>query len=373
MYFIISLVRCNLMSPYMTTFLITFIVSTISVPFVIKFARNIGAVDIPDNRKVHKKAVPRIGGISIYIAFLTGFIYISTLIDLNISIIVAATIIMITGFIDDKLQIKPWQKLVGQTLAAVIVLADGLSIKYLTVPFLDQSIPVNIWVALIVSFIWMIGVTNAVNLIDGLDGLASGVSIIAAGAIFVMALIMNETNVAFLSIALIGSTLGFLIFNFHPAKIFMGDTGSLLLGFLLSVLSIIGFKQVTFVTFIIPMVILAVPLTDTTIAIIRRKLQNKKIMDADKNHLHHRLLDAGFTHRKAVLFIYSISLFFGVSAILLYKANLFASIIIFILILLIIELLIEGFELISKNYKPLLSLYKKLNSKKIGIENDKNA
>jgi UDP-GlcNAc:undecaprenyl-phosphate/decaprenyl-phosphate GlcNAc-1-phosphate transferase len=184
---------------------------------------------------------------------------------------------------------------------------------------------------------------------------------------------MGETHVAFLSLALIGAALGFLIFNFHPAKIFMGDTGSLLLGFLLSVLSIIGFKQVTFITFIIPIVILAVPLTDTTMAIIRRKLQNKKIMDADKNHLHHRLLDAGFTHRQAVLFIYFISVFFGASAILLYKANLFASIIIFILVLLLIELLIEVFELIGKNYKPLISLYNKLNPKKVSIENNKNA
>ncbi|WP_279326140.1 MraY family glycosyltransferase [Bacillus sp. FJAT-47783] len=358
---------------FIMIFILTFLISTISVPFVIKLAKSIGAVDKPNNRKVHNKPIPRIGGLAIYMAFCVGFVFISMFASLNYSILLAATVIVITGFIDDKFQVKPWQKLFGQIIAATIVLSEGIAIEYITVPFLDESIPVNVWVALIVSLFWIVGVTNAVNLIDGLDGLASGVSIIAAISIFVMALIIGDTNVAYLSLALIGASLGFLIFNFHPAKIFMGDTGSLLLGFLLSVLSIIGFKQVTFITFIIPMVILAVPLTDTTIAIIRRKLQNKRIMDPDKNHLHHRLLDVGFSHKQAVLFIYLISILFGASAILLYNANLFAAIIIFMVILLAIELLIETFGLISKNYKPLINFYKKVISKRVSIEHNENA
>lgn len=360
---------------YLFVFLLTLIISTALVPFVIKFAKRIGAVDIPNNRKVHQKVIPRIGGLAIYIAFLCGFLLISTFYDgLPISILIGASIIVLTGFIDDIYQIKPWQKMLGQVTAAGVVLANGLSITSLTIPFVSESIQVSIWVALPISFFWIVGVTNAVNLIDGLDGLASGVSIIAALAIFIMALIMADIKVALLSAALVGSTLGFLIYNFHPAKIFMGDTGSLLLGFLLSVLSIIGFKQVTLVTFIIPIVILAVPLADTTIAIIRRKLNNQRIMDADKNHLHHRLLFSGFSHKQAVLFIYSISILFGAAAILLYNANLFASTIIFILLLLVIELLIEVFELISKNYKPLIRCYFRLfpNKKTIG-EKNKNA
>ncbi|WP_191560044.1 glycosyltransferase family 4 protein [Metabacillus idriensis] len=360
---------------YIVTFLLTLTLSVVSVPFVIKLAKRIGVVDIPNKRKVHAKAVPRLGGLAIYFAFLAGFVFISLMYDqLPLSIIIGATIIVFTGFIDDKFQIKPWQKLLGQVIAAVIVLADGLSIQYLTIPFLEQSLPVSAWIALPISFFWIIGVTNAVNLIDGLDGLASGVSIIAACSILTMALILGDVQVALLSIALIGSTIGFLFFNFHPAKIFMGDTGSLLLGFLLSVFSIIGFKQVTFVTFIIPIVILAVPLADTTIAIIRRKLNNKRIMDADKNHLHHRLLASGFSHRQAVLFIYFISSLFGVAAILLYNSNLFASTIIFIMLLLVIELLIETLELISKNYKPLINFYIKMSgTKKATTENNKNA
>ena len=214
--------------------LLTILVSTISVPFVIRLAKKINIVDKPDARKVHSHVMPRLGGLAIYIAFLAGYMYMSTIIELPISIMVGATIIMIVGFIDDKFQIKPWQKLLGQLLAAIVVLSDGLFIKYLTIPFVDESVQVSLWIAIPISLIWIIGVTNAVNLIDGLDGLASGVSIIAASAIFVMSLIMNDVIVAFLSIALIGSTLGFLFFNFHPAKIFMGDTGSLLLGFLLS-------------------------------------------------------------------------------------------------------------------------------------------
>ena len=364
---------CNQMFfSFAIVLLLTVLISTISVPFVIKLAKKLNIVDKPDARKVHSHVMPRLGGLAIYIAFLAGYMYMSTIIELPISIMVGATIIMLVGFIDDKLQIKPWQKLLGQLLAAIVVLSDGLFIKYLTIPFIDESVQVSLWIAIPISLIWIIGVTNAVNLIDGLDGLASGVSIIAASAIFVMSLIMNDVIVAFLSIALIGSTLGFLFFNFHPAKIFMGDTGSLLLGFLLSILSLISFKQVTIITLIIPILILAVPIIDTTIAIIRRKLNRQRIMDADKNHLHHRLLAVGFSHRQAVLFIYSMAFFFGASAILVYKAELVASILIFVFLLLVTELLIEAFGLINKNYKPLLNLYFKLFPNRVNKHN-KNA
>lgn len=354
---------------YLLVFLLTLTISIIMVPLVIKFAKLIGAVDKPDQRKIHKGIMPRTGGLAIYIAFLIGFIFISFFTHLSISIIIGATLIVITGLIDDKYQIKPWQKLLGQFAATIIILSDGLFIKFLTVPFLEQSIQISYWIAIPLSFLWIIGVTNSVNLIDGLDGLASGVSIIAAGAIFVMSIIMNDIQVSLLSIALIGATLGFLFFNFHPAKIFMGDTGSLLLGFLLSVLSIIGFKQVTMVTLIIPMVILAIPIADTAIAIIRRKINKQRIMDADKNHLHHRLLASGFSQRQAVLFIYSLSILFGIGAIFLYKADLLGSTIIFLVLLLVLELLIEVFELINKGYKPLINCYQRIFLNKINKNN----
>lgn len=345
---------------FVAVFLLTLIVSVLLVPLVIKFANRIGAVDKPGGRKIHRTFMPRLGGLAIYIAFIFGFFYINTIFDLPMSILIGATIIVLIGFIDDKFQIKPWQKLLGQSVGATIILLDGLFIKFLTIPFLEQSVQVGLWIAIPISFLWIIGITNAVNLIDGLDGLAAGVSIIASVAIFIMALIMNDVRVAFLAIALIGATLGFLFFNFYPAKVFMGDSGSLLLGFLLSVFSLISFKQVTIITLLIPIVILAVPIIDTTLAIIRRTLKKQRIMEPDKNHLHHRLLAAGFTHRQAVLFIYGISLFFGAAAVLLYKADLLTSVLIFILVLLVIELLIEGLGLISKNYRPLLKLFYKL-------------
>lgn len=359
------------MHTFLLTLLITFTVSTLMVPIVIKLANKIGAVDVPNGRKVHKQPIPRIGGVAIYVAFVVGFFFILSYTNLNISILVAASVIAITGFIDDKFQIKPWQKLVGQFLAALIVIFDGLHINYLTIPFVEQSIPINTWIAIPISLIWIIGVTNAVNLIDGLDGLASGVTIIASLSIFIMSLIMGNIVIALLALALIGSVLGFLIYNFYPAKIFMGDTGSLLLGFLLAVFSIFNFKQVTFITFIIPILILAVPIIDTTVAIIRRKVNKQRIMDPDKNHLHHRLLDSGFSHRQAVVFIYFISIFFGTTAILLYKASLLTSIILFIVILFLIELLIEVFGLINKEYKPLINLFFKLTLNKVSNRNER--
>src|SRR5690606_3348807 len=158
--------------------------------------------------------------------------------------------------------------------------------------------------------LWIVGVTNAVNLIDGLDGLAGGVSAIATGTILVMAIIMGNPTVIILSLLLLGSTIGFLFYNFHPAKIFMGDSGALFLGFSLATLSVLGFTQATVVSFIVPLLILGVPLSDTFFAIVRRKVNKLPISVADKNHLHHCLLQFGFSHRKTVLIIYGISLFF---------------------------------------------------------------
>lgn len=342
------------------TFLIALTVSVVLSPLVIKFAKKIGAVDKPDERRVHKKLMPRIGGLAIFGGFLAAIFYVATIIQFPIGIIVGAAIIVLTGFLDDKFQLRPLHKLFGQSLAATIVLLDGFQISYITIPFTDQMIHIIPALAIPISFIWIIGVTNAINLIDGLDGLAGGVSAIAATSIFIMAVIMGNVEVAFLALALIGSIIGFLFFNFHPAKIFMGDTGSLLLGFLLAVFSVISFKQVTLVTLFVPIIILAVPIVDTLIAIIRRKLNNQRIMDADKNHLHHRLLDIGLSHKQAVLYIYGIAIVFGASAILFYKANLLGSVIIFVVLLVMTELLIEKLSLINKQYKPLLNTYSKV-------------
>lgn len=341
-------------------FVLALLASICFTPLVIKLAYKIGAIDKPDERRVHSKVMPRIGGLAIFAAFLVAISYIYFIVDIPIAIIIGAFIIVLTGFLDDKFQIRPWQKLLGQTLAASVIIFGGLQISYITIPFIDKMVHISPWYAIPISFIWIIGVTNAINLIDGLDGLAGGVSAIAATSIFVMAVIMGNVQVALLSIALIGAILGFLYFNFHPAKIFMGDTGSLLLGFLLSVFSLFSFKQVTLVTLFIPIIILAVPIVDTAIAIIRRKLNKQRIMDADKCHMHHRLLDIGLSHKQAVIYIYAISAVFGFSAIMFYKANLLGSAVIFIVLLIMTELLIEKLSLINKQYKPLLKTFSKL-------------
>ncbi|MFC0187333.1 glycosyltransferase family 4 protein [Fictibacillus aquaticus] len=356
---------------YLLTLAISFGLSIILTPYVIKLSYKIGAVDKPNKRKVHDRIVPRLGGLAIYGGIAGAFLYILSVIDLSYSILIASTVIVATGIIDDRYNIRPWQKLLGQMIATVIVLADGFSINYITIPFTDgYSLEVSSWMALPISFIWIIGITNAINLIDGLDGLAAGVSAIAAFSIFTIAVSMGNIPVALISLAILGSTSGFLFFNFNPAKIFMGDTGSLLLGFLLAVLSVMGFKQVTFVTLIIPIIILAVPITDTLIAIVRRKVNKMGIMDADKNHLHHRLLASGFTHKQAVLFIYFIASVFGTAAVFLNNANLLSSMIVYCVLLLIIELLIEKLCLISQRYKPLISLYDKV--KVVMVANNDN-
>jgi UDP-GlcNAc:undecaprenyl-phosphate GlcNAc-1-phosphate transferase len=354
-------------TPYIVTFLIALVISLVTTPMVIKLANKLNVVDHPDSRRVHTKPTPRLGGLAIFVAFMISIFYALQFMEIPYGILVGAFIIVLTGFIDDKFQIRPWQKLFGQSLATAIVLIDGLQINSISMPFTEMIIPVSIWVALPVSFIWIIGITNAVNLIDGLDGLAGGVSAIAATSILAMALITGNVAIALMSLALIGSIIGFLFFNFNPAKIFMGDTGSMLLGFLLAVFSVITYKQVTFVTLIIPIMTLAVPIVDTLIAIVRRKLNHQPIMNADKNHLHHKLLAMGLTHRKTVLAIYGFAAIFGTSAVLFYQASLLGSALIFISLLITTELLIEKLALVHKHYRPMLSVYAKMKGQFIQV------
>ena len=342
------------------TFTLAFVTSLAITPLVIRLAFKLNMVDRPGERRVHQKITPRLGGLGIFISFFVGLGFALTQIELPFGIMVGALIIVVTGLLDDRFGIRPAQKLLGQSIAAIVVLVDGPIINTLTVPFSDQAITVSPYVAIPIAFVWILGITNAVNLIDGLDGLAGGVSLIASLSIFTMAIMTGNLAVAFMVIALAGGLFGFLFYNFHPAKIFMGDSGSLLLGFLLAVFSVISFKQVTFVTLVIPIIILAVPIVDTMIAIIRRKLNHQRIMEADKNHLHHKLLAMGFSHRKTVLFIYAIATVFGLAAILFYTSGLLGSTVVFISCLLITEYLIEKLQLINSRYRPMLSTFNRL-------------
>lgn len=331
---------------------ITFFVT----PIVIDIAYQVGAVDHPESRRVHKKVMPRAGGLSIIFGFLVAFIIAAQFVDLSYGILIAGVIVGLIGFLDDKFHLGPLSKIAGQLIAIAILIFSGTYIEFLTVPFTDTFVAVPLWISIPITILWVIGVTNAVNLIDGLDGLASGVSMIASVTILIMAVSMGNIVVVFLATALIGSILGFFYFNFHPAKIFMGDTGSLFLGFILAVISLMGFKQVTTVSLFIPFIVLGVPLTDTFMAIVRRILNNQRIMDADKSHLHHRLLDHGYTHTQTVFIIYGIAMLFGATAVIFSQSNLLGATVISILLFVFIELLVERFSLISMTYRPLMNM-----------------
>ena len=340
------------------TLLICFIASILLTPLVKKMAIKIGATDQPNNRKVHQTTMPRLGGLAIFVSYLIGFLILMPESPYKYPILIGSFVIILTGFIDDMFEIAARWKLLGQIIAALIVILNGVDIDFINLPFGGQiefgvlTIPLTI--------IWIVGITNAINLIDGLDGLAAGVSSIALITISGMAIIMGNGFVVAMGFILIGSTLGFLIYNFHPAKIFMGDTGALFLGYMIGVLSLLGFKNVAVISFIVPIIILGVPISDTFFAIIRRLVHKKPLGAPDKSHLHHCLLNLGYGHKTTVLIIYAISALFGVVAVVFSQATMWVSFIVVLALLLVIELLVEKIELVGKEYKPIIKFFKGL-------------
>ncbi|WOV88317.1 MraY family glycosyltransferase [Sporosarcina oncorhynchi] len=332
-----------------------FIASIILTPLVIKFAHRIGAVDHPNYRKVHAAVMPRIGGLAIFGAFAVGYLLLRPQDDHAMGILIGAVIIIIIGFLDDMLDITAKAKLLGQIAAALVVVTyGGLQIEFINLPFYGQfsfgyfSIPITI--------LWIVGIANAINLIDGLDGLAAGVSTIALISITVMAVIMADVFVIATASILAASSLGFLTFNFHPAKIFMGDTGSLFLGYMIAVLALLGFKNIAVVSLLIPIIILGVPVSDTFFAIVRRIRMKQPVSAPDKSHLHHCLLRAGFSHRQTVLIIYGLAILFGVAAVIFSQATVWGAIVLAVVILIAVELFVEIIGLAGTNYRPLLNL-----------------
>lgn len=337
------------------TLVVAFVASIVLTPLVKRLAFRIGAVDKPNQRKVHAKVMPRLGGLAIFLAFMIGFLIMRPDDPAAWAIIVGAVIIVITGILDDMYEITAKAKLFGQLLAALIVVFwGGLEIPLINLPFGGElflgylNIPLTI--------LWIVGITNAINLIDGLDGLAAGVSTIALITLTGMAFIKMDVFVIVTASILAVSTLGFLFYNFHPAKIFMGDTGALFLGFMISVLALSGFKNVTFISLVIPIIILGVPVSDTFFAIVRRIREKQPLSAPDKSHLHHCLLRAGFSHRQTVLVIYGIAALFGLAAIIFSNATIWGAILLIAVMLIAIELFVEVVGLAGKNYRPLLNL-----------------
>lgn len=339
------------------TLLVCFIVSIIITPVIKKLAFKMGATDKPNQRKVHYKIMPRLGGLAIYISFVIGIIIARPeypLVNTLSAIMVGSTIIIITGIFDDIFDISPKVKFLGQLVAAfVVVFWGGVQVQFINLPFTDGILEFGFF-SIPITILWIVGITNAINFIDGLDGLAAGVSSIALITISAMAVLFGDPFVATIAAIVLASTVGFLFYNFYPAKIFMGDTGALFLGFMISVLSLLGFKHVAFVSFIIPIIILGVPISDTFFAILRRILNKTPISAPDKSHLHHCLLGLGFTHRQTVLIIYAMSAFFGLAAFIFSQAKVLGSIALIVTLLIAIEVLAEKIGLAGKNYRPLL-------------------
>lgn len=341
------------------TLIVCFVSSIIITPLVKKLAFKIGATDKPNHRKVHEKIMPRLGGLAIYISFLIGFIIWSPDNPDALPILIGSTIIILTGVLDDMMELSAKIKFGGQLIAAVVVVIfGGIQLESINLPFGGV---INFgFLDIPITIIWIVGITNAINLIDGLDGLAAGVSSIALITISGMAMLMGYGFVSALGAIVLVSTLGFLFYNFHPAKIFMGDTGALFLGFMISVLSLLGFKGVTVVSLIIPVIILGVPISDTFFAIIRRIVNKQPISAPDKSHLHHCLLKLGFTHRQTVLIIYAIAAFFALAAVIFSQAKIWGGFMLIAVLLILIEVFAEKIGLVGKNHKPLLKFIRGL-------------
>lgn len=305
-------------------FAVAFLMSFIATPMAEKIAYKIGAVDVPkDSRRMHTKPIPRLGGIAIFFGFMVAMLLFAVMTKEMIAIILGCLIIVALGVLDDRKPIKAIIKLLVQIFAALIVVYFGdVRIEAITNPniFSDNVyMELSKWyISYPITILWICGVTNAVNLIDGLDGLAAGVACISSVCIMVISLMVNQYYVAVFTACIAGACFGFLPHNFNPAKIFMGDSGSTFLGFALACVSIEGaFKGYTAISFAVPLLVLALPIFDTTVAILRRVKNKKPIMEPDRGHFHHKLIDMGFTQKQAVGILYSISALLGISAVIL--------------------------------------------------------
>ncbi|TYR80140.1 undecaprenyl/decaprenyl-phosphate alpha-N-acetylglucosaminyl 1-phosphate transferase [Priestia megaterium] len=344
---------------YLTLF-VCFITSILITPLVKKLAFKIGATDKPNQRKVHQKIMPRLGGLAIFISFLVGYFILQPTSEYALPIVIGSLIIVITGVLDDMIELSAKIKLAGQLVAALIVVVyGGVQIDFINLPF-DGRLEFGI-LSIPITILWIVGITNAINLIDGLDGLAAGVSSIVLITISGMAIMMGNMFVTSMGFIVLGSTLGFLIYNFHPAKIFMGDTGALFLGYMISVLALLGFKNVTVISFIVPVIILGVPISDTIFAIIRRIVKKQPLSAPDKSHLHHCLLRLGYSHRQTVLIIYGMSAIFGLAAVIFSKVEtMWGSFLVLAILLFAIEIIVEKIGLVDKTYRPLLNMFRGL-------------
>lgn len=332
--------------------LVTFIASFLLVPVVKKIANHVGAMDIPNERKVHTVPMPRLGGLAIFGAFLIGYMFFARTSVQMLSILIGGFLIVLTGIFDDINPIRARIKFLVQIIAACIVVFYG-NIVLNHVDFLGINFNFPVPINYIVTILLIVSLTNAINLIDGLDGLAAGVSSIYFLTIAIIAFILNMMQGldVILALIMLGSTLGFLVHNFHPAKIFMGDTGSLFLGFTISVISLLGFKGATLTSLVVPIVILAIPIFDTVLAIFRRLLKGENIGAPDKEHFHHQLLKMKFSIPTTVLIIYGINILFASVSIFYTLGDAKIAMAIYVVLMILLLFLVLKTDILFKHDK----------------------
>jgi UDP-GlcNAc:undecaprenyl-phosphate GlcNAc-1-phosphate transferase len=315
-------------------FAVAILVTAIVTPVVILFARHVGAIDYPDGRRVNTRPVPRLGGIALYLGIhiaLGSFLLVDLIFNGGDSlrqfnggigypgVFAAIAIMFAIGLLDDFLNVGVIAKISGQIVAAAIAYASGVAFEQFANPFTGQIIELG-WLACPITIFYLVAFANIINLIDGLDGLAAGIVVISATALFVLSVATHGTEAAVMAVALIGTCLAFLCYNFYPAKVFMGDSGSLLLGFALGIVSLYGVVRMpALTTLLIPVIIAGIPVVDTFSAIVRRLRSKRSPVSADIEHMHHRFIDIGFNQRSTVLIMYALSVLLAVSACLVFQ------------------------------------------------------
>lgn len=358
---------------YIIVLISTLVISAAATPLVRFLAFRIGAVDNPNARRINKIPMPTAGGLAVFIAFSVSTLAIMPgivqYLDMNgtyfeyvLPLVLSSSIIVLTGLIDDVKELKPLPKLAGILLAATIIwVCTDFRFDHFKIPFGGPLLAFPSWLSFFLTILWIVAITNAVNLIDGLDGLVSGVSIISLTTMgLVSYFFLHDSNI-FLPLTiflLVAAIAGFLPYNYHPAIIYLGDTGALFIGFMIGVLSLQGLKNSTAVAVVTPMITLGVPITDTVVAIIRRRLSGKKIFEADRMHLHHRLLSMGLTHRGTVLVIYAISFIFSLTSLLLNVSSRLGGVLLIVSLFLGVLILSEMVGIFGENRTPLLNTLK---------------
>lgn len=358
-------------------FVVAFLIAYASTPIVKMLAFKIGAVDVPrDNRRMHKKPIARLGGLAIFYGFIISIMCFAEIDTELRGILIGSIIIVVMGIFDDIYSLNALFKFVVQIIAALIVVLHGVQIDHISSFGIGSSAYIDLGMfAVPITVLWIVGVTNALNLIDGLDGLAAGVSTISTVSLFAISLITREAGIAIVTAAIAGAGFGFLPYNIHPAKIFMGDTGSTFLGFMLACISVLGlFKSYAVISVAVPFLILGLPIFDTLFAILRRVLRGQSPMHPDRGHVHHRLIDLGFDQKQTVVILLITSGLLSLSAVVLLLCGALRAI---VLILAVVCVSLVGFALaknkiidVENSTENSISITKDAESEK--DENEKN-